>query len=479
MCLLRGDQLCGPPRRHQDQQPSPPSASEHPASASCRFPGSMSTHLPPTASPGKLRGSARAKRLRPTECIRNLPRSASAGMGSERGRVRIHSSALATCHVSARGEFLRGPLFLVLICVLTACSSAPSGGRDPALVSSIDSIANLWLAVDSTPGISIAVVHQGDTLVMRGYGLADVEQQITVDDRTVFGIASVTKQFTAAAVMALMDEGRLRVDTPLGEVLQEYVGPGRSVTLHQLLNHTSGIPPYTLLGSRYWELRHQRPTSDQMVALFASDPLEFEPGSAWAYNNSAYLLLGLVIERVSGESYGDHLERTFFQPLRLEQTGVCGLRAIVPNRARGYWVQDGRLINAPPYDVVLDGGAGALCSTPRDLVRWARALTESQVVPLASLERMASPTPVERVHRRHPYVRSDQTLQPYGYGMYVGRQNGRSVVSHLGAVPGFRAIVTHYPQEDLTIAVLANGPAAVEAIQTQIAHRVLGSDPSY
>jgi D-alanyl-D-alanine carboxypeptidase len=384
----------------------------------------------------------------------------------------------ATDRVSERGEFLRGRLVPVLACVLTACSSAPGGDRAPALMSAIDSLANLWLAVDSTPGISIAVVHQGDTLVMRGYGLADVEQRITVSDRTVFGIASVTKQFTAAAVMALIDEGHLRIDTTVEEVLRDYVGPGRSVTLHQLLNHTSGIPSYTLPGSRYWELRHQNPTADQMVALFASDPLEFEPGSAWAYNNSAYLLLGLVIERVSGESYGDHLERTFFRPLRLEQTGACGRRAIVPNRARGYWVEDRRLINATPYDVAVHGGAGALCSTPRDLVRWVRALVESRVVPVASLERMASPTPVERVHRRHPYARVDQTLQPYGYGMYVGRQNGRSVVSHRGDVPGFRSIVTHYSEEDLTIAVLANGPASVEAIQAQIAHRVLGSDPS-
>jgi len=217
-------------------------------------------------------------------------------------------------------------------------------------------------------------------------------------------------------------------------------------------------------------------TSDQMLALFASDALEFEPGSAWAYNNSAYYLLGLVLERVSGTSYGDHLEQTVFGPLRLEQTGTCGLMAVVPDRAQGYRVENGRLVNATPYDVDVHGGAGALCSTPRDLVRWARTLMASQFVRGTSLDRMTSPTVVERVHRRHPYARSDQTLQPYGYGMYVGRQDGRSVVSHRGDVPGFRAIVTHYPEEDLTIAVLANRPASVEAIQIQIAHRVLARD---
>jgi D-alanyl-D-alanine carboxypeptidase len=164
-------------------------------------------------------------------------------------RLGTDGASRLTIHCTT-GEFLRRLIVLVLVFLLTACSAAPSQSRDPALVAAIDSLVHLWLAADPT-GISIAVVHRGDTMAMRGYGLATVDHAIPVTDSTVFHIGSVTKPFTAAAVMKLVEEDRLRLDTTVQEVLPEYSGPGGSVTIHQLLNHTSGIPSYTVLDRQH------------------------------------------------------------------------------------------------------------------------------------------------------------------------------------------------------------------------------------
>jgi D-alanyl-D-alanine carboxypeptidase len=359
--------------------------------------------------------------------------------------------------------------------LLVGCAAEPAERRDAALVAGIDSLVHLWLQVDPTPGISVAVVLRGDTIVIDGYGLADVEQGERVSDGTVFGVASVTKIFTAAAVMRLVDEGRLRLDASLVELLPEYAGPGGAATVHELLNHTSGIPSYTRRGSSYWQRAHEQLSADEVLALFAREPPDFEPGASWAYNNSAYFLLGVIVERVSGRPFGEYLTDTLLRPLGLERTRLCDDPAIEPYRATGYRLDEGRLVSAHPYASVIEmhAGAGALCSTPRELVRWMRALHGGQLVSEAAYARMTAPTAVDSVHQRHPYARGGQTPQPYGYGLFVGSYDGQRVVSHIGGYTGFTSVLAHYPEHDLTIAVVANGPAPVRTLLQQIAARVL------
>src|SRR5690606_31492917 len=181
-----------------------------------------------------------------------------------------------------------------------------------------------------------------------------------------------------------VEAGRIRLDATIGDYLPDYPEPGRRVTIHQLLNHTSGIPSYTGLGPEFWEKSRLDLTHEQMLELFAADSLEFEPGSSWAYNNSGYYLLGMIIEAVTGESYAQHVARTQFEPLGLTQTMYCDERAIVPHRADGYQLDRGGVVNAEPLSMNPPGAAGALCSTARDLVRWNRRLAAGDVVRPAS-----------------------------------------------------------------------------------------------
>ena len=287
---------------------------------------------------------------------------------------------------------MRRPVILLSVALLLA---APLSAQQPApaqVRAGVDSIALAALRQDLTPGLSIAVVRGTDTLVMKGYGLADVEHDVPVTDRTVFRIGSLTKQFTSAAVMKLVEEGRIRLDATIADYLPQYDGSGRGVTIHQLLNHTSGIPSYTGLGEAFWEKSRLDLTHEQMLEMFEDDPLEFMPGTSWSYNNSGYYLLGMVIEAVTGESYEEYLARTQWQPLGLEQTSYCRQAEIIPHRAEGYAVEAGVVINAPPLSMNLPGAAGALCSTPRDLVRWNDALTSGDVVNAPSYATMIAPT---------------------------------------------------------------------------------------
>ncbi len=353
--------------------------------------------------------------------------------------------------------------FLVALLQATQAAQAPAPAAAPDVASAIDSVVSAALRETGVPGIGIAVVRGGDTIALEGYGLADVEHGVPVTDRTVFRIGSVTKQFTSAAVMRLVEQGRIRLDATIGDYLPDYPEPGRGVTIHQLLNHTSGIPSYTGMGPAFWEKSRLDLTHEQMLELFAQDSLEFEPGTRWAYNNSGYYLLGMIIEAVTGESYAQHLARTQFQPLGLTQTMYCDERAIVPHRAEGYQLDRGSVVNAAPLSMNPPGAAGALCSTARDLVHWSTRLAAGGVVQPASYAKMTAPTRL-----------ADGRTQDYGYGLAPDSIGGRPVIGHSGGINGFTAYLEHYPEDDLTIAVLANAGMDTGALARAIARRVLG-----
>jgi D-alanyl-D-alanine carboxypeptidase len=361
---------------------------------------------------------------------------------------------------------VRGWIVLLVVSLLAGCSPAAGDGSRDTLLAEIDSIVEFTMAATDAPGMSVAVVRGRDTLALKGYGMANLEQGSPMTDRMVFHLGSVTKPFTAAAVLKLVEEGRLRLDTTLGEVVSGYVGPGRSVTVEQLLNHTSGIPTYTRAGSGFWELRQQSLSYDEMLALFADEPLEFEPGSGFAYNNSGYYLLGVVIERVTGETYADHLARTQLQPLALANTRHCGKPGPGPSRVQDYERRMGRPVPAERLAVEKAGGDGALCGTARELVRWVRALAGGKILGDSTYRRMSSPTVAGGT--RHPYGLGLQILEA---GRYTG-------VGHNGGFGGFRSAFAHYPEADLTIVVLANGAAPVWSVEGEIARHLLGVEAS-
>lgn len=332
------------------------------------------------------------------------------------------------------------------------------------LVASIDSIASAAMRGGRVSGFAVAVVKGRDTLLMKGYGLADIEDSVPVSTRTVFRIGSITKQFTSAAVMKLAEEGRLSLDDDIAKYLPAFPTHGRRVLVRHLLNHTSGIPSYTDVGPRWGRTIRLDLPHDSLLAIVANDSLMFEPGSHMYYNNTGYYLLGVIIEKVTGQAYGDYLAQAFFQPLGLSGTMYCGVRPIIRNRADGYELQNGQLVNADYLSMNQPFAAGALCSTTGDLVTWTRALASGKVVSPASYARMTTPEPLTS---RRP--------MNYAYGLVADTLGKHRVVLHGGGINGFVSDLRHYPDDSLVIAVLANtAPAPANEIGAGIARTILG-----
>jgi CubicO group peptidase (beta-lactamase class C family) len=342
-----------------------------------------------------------------------------------------------------------------LAVAMVACRVAPSpesskqAGPEPgarsALALRIDSVVDLFMKNHHVPGISVAVVKRADTVVFKGYGFADLENQVPATPLTVYRIGSITKQFTAAGIMRLVEQGKIRLDAPLSTYLPEYPEPGRGATIRQLLTHTSGIPSYTSLGARFRDNIRLDLTDQQLVALFDHVPLDFIPGNQWRYDNSGYYLLGMIVARLSHTRYSDYIRDTLAGPLGLAATLYCSSAPIIPHRASGYSWDDGHSVNSSPLSMNIPGGAGALCSTVGDLVRWQGALAGGKVVTPASYVQMT--TPVELFDGKHA---------PYGFGLDVGKYHGHSAISHSGGINGFSTDLAYYPAESLTVVVLTN-----------------------
>jgi len=347
--------------------------------------------------------------------------------------------------------------------VLAQRPGAERGAR-ATLRRGLDSLAAAAGRAGSVPGISIAVVRARDTVALGGYGLADLESDAPATAATVYRIGSLTKQFTASAVMRLVEAGRIGLDDSLAKYLPDYpAATANRVRVRNLLNHTSGIPSYTGI-RRFWQLSRLDLPADSIVALFKDLPLEFEPGTRWRYDNSGYYLLGLILERVTGERYADHLRRTIFEPLALAGTRYCDTGPVISHRAQGYGLDSGRVVNAEPIGMGPPFAAGALCSTAGDLVRWEQALMGGQVVSAASLAMMISPTTL-----------AGGGTQPYGFGLGIGTVAGHRAIAHGGSINGFESWLTYLPDDTLIVAVLMNrenaNPAALAA---RLARRALG-----
>jgi CubicO group peptidase (beta-lactamase class C family) len=238
--------------------------------------------------------------------------------------------------------------------------------------------------------------------------------------------------------------------------------------MRHLLNHTSGIRSYTGIGPPFWEKSRLDLTDEELIALFEKEPFDFAPGEKYAYNNSAYYLLGVILTKLGGKPYGDYMAGTMFEPLGLDHTLYCHEKEIVPKRARGYAFEDGRLWNAAPISMNTPGAAGALCSTIGDLVKWASLLESGRVVTPASYQAMTTPGALSNGEKLR-----------YGYGLGVGELEGHRKISHGGGINGFVTQLSRYPADDLTIVVLANAESAHPGtIETLIARKVLALPPA-
>lgn len=328
------------------------------------------------------------------------------------------------------------------------------------------SIASAPVRDGRVAGLAVAVVRGSDTLLLAGYGLADVELDVPMSADAVYQIGSVTKQFTAAAVLQLAQEGRVDLDENLDTYLPDYPGRGNRATLRNLLNHTSGIPSYTGM-SAYGEIERMSLPRDTLVTLIAGQPLEFEPGSAMSYSNSGYFLLGLLIEEVTGVGYDEYLETRLFQPIGMHRSSYCSNSELMEGRAEGYESgADGKLRLAAYQHHTWPYAAGSICSTAGDLIAWSRALHGGDVLAPAQYAEMITPDTLTDGHHLR-----------YGLGLFLEEDEaGRRMIHHGGAIYGFLSETRYYPDADLHIVVLMNtlGAARPEAVATALADGVLG-----
>jgi len=315
------------------------------------------------------------------------------------------------------------------------------------------------------PGAA-ALVARGDQILYRGArGMADLELGVALEPHHVFRLGSITKQFTAAAIMRLMEQGKLQVNDPISKFLTDYPN-GDQITVEHLLTHTPGIVSYTAIPG-YMATKLRRDLSvEQLVAVFSDLPPEFDPGTAFKYNNSGYVLLGAIIEKISGSSYADYIQNAFFQPLEMTASTYGSFTRLIPNRVSGYWIQNGTTSNAPYISMTQPYAAGSLLSTVDDMYKWNRALYAGKVVSKQSLKQMTT-----------SYHLPDGEETGYGYGLAVGDIRGHQSIGHGGGIHGFTTQATYLPEEEVFVVVLSNGPGISnpQLVANELAAQAVGN----
>jgi len=358
---------------------------------------------------------------------------------------------------------------LVLCGCLIATSSVdaapPASSPSKNLSSALSALAEAAVRDGETAGISFTV-RKGKTVLAEGaFGFADLENRVPAAMETVYAIGSLTKQFTAAAVLLLADEGKLSLDDPLGKFVPAFPEPGRSATVRQLLNHTSGIRSMTSLGLKYWAQAGREIAPADLVALFASEPADFRAGTDYRYSNSGYVLLGIVVEKASGEPWGAFVTNRLIIPLALSSTRDGQASDLVPRRARGFSRRkSGGFENAWGVNLTQGYATGALLSTVGDLAAWTHRLHTEPPVSASAYRAMTTPVTLP-----------NGKVLSYGYGLGVDSFGGHRRFFHGGGLPGFDGWVAFFPDDDVTVVALCNtdGDVAME-VADAMASLVLG-----
>ena len=363
----------------------------------------------------------------------------------------------------------RRPLLVATAAALPlalAASDAHAQARDRARASAVvDSLARSPVAARQVAGLAVAVVRGRDTLLARAYGSADLENDVPATVGHVFQIASITKQFTAAAVLKLVEAGKVALDDDVTRYLPDAPTQGRHVTVRQLLSHTSGIPDVAELPA-FQAVKRRDLAPDSLIALVRGEPFYFPPGEQMRYSNTGYLLLGRLVEKVSGRPYAEYVAEELFRPAGMTASRDCDQRALIPRRVTGYDHTPSGFQRAEFISLRIPFAAGALCSTALDLVAWSRALHGGRIVGPAAYAEMT----------RAPVLAGGRRTR-YGLGLATGALAGRRAYHHGGDIQGFTSYLVHFPDDSLTVSVLMNtqGPARPDALAERIAEAVLGA----
>jgi CubicO group peptidase (beta-lactamase class C family) len=310
------------------------------------------------------------------------------------------------------------------------------------------------------PGVAVLVARDGKILFQSGSGLADIEKKTPITKDTKFRIGSVTKQFTAAAIMKLAEQGKLSIDDSLAKYFPD-VPNAKDIQLRHLLTHTSGLGSYTDRGDFFKKVTNPI-APDALIASMSQDKPEFAPGTSYKYCNSGYFLLAEIVAKVSGQSFADYLRTTFFEPLGLKDTGIYVNATPPENAATGYSVIKGKATVALDWDMSWAGGAGAIYSTVGDLFRWTEALHAGRVVNVESLKAMTTPPP----------PRPGEDSNQYGFGLVMSDFAGLPAIWHNGGLQGWSSNLVWLPGQKVVLVALANAlPPAPMLEPASVAHR--------
>ncbi len=353
----------------------------------------------------------------------------------------------------------------LLVAVLAA---RPAWPQETKLEPAVDAVAKKALEDRTTPGVSVAILVKGQIVLAKGYGFANLEDGIPVDAKTVFRIGSVTKQFAAASVMKLVEEGKLAVDDLAKDRIPEFDFQGKTVTIAHLLHHTSGIPNYTDLGPEWMKTIRNDYTPVELVnVLVRGKKYDFEPGTKWAYDNTGYVLLGIAIEDATKMGYYDFLAKEILAGKGLDSIEFGSDEKVVPHRAQGYvaaanekagWTNDATISMTHPY------AAGALIANASDLVRWTWLLSHGKIVSEKSYEYMKTSGKL-----------NDGKLTHYGCGLAETSFEGEPRIAHNGGINGFMSSLAYYPKSETAIAVLVNSESGdPDALESKFARIALG-----
>ena len=302
------------------------------------------------------------------------------------------------------------------------------------------------------PGISLAVVRDGRIIKAKGYGLANIEANSAAAPNTVYEIGSLTKQFTATAVMMLVEEGKVSLDDKITNYFPDAPKNWNQITVRHLLSHTSGIQNHVAVPGYLNRFKtnlsfETTPTREEILKEFFKLPSEFDPGETWAYDNTGYYLLGFVVEKASGKPYYQFLDERIFKPLAMIATRSTDPRPIVPNRAAGYEWADDKYENRPVLLPNIAFSAGTILSTVEDLAKWDAALDGEKLLKKSSLEQMWTPAKTNG---------GASVSFDYGFGWFLDNYHGHRIVQHAGGTPGFSSVIYRFRDDKLTIIILSN-----------------------
>jgi CubicO group peptidase (beta-lactamase class C family) len=332
--------------------------------------------------------------------------------------------------------------------VVAQAQTSTSGTEE--ISGKVDAYVAAEMRAEKIPGLALAIVRDGKTIKSLGYGLANLELDVPVKPETIFQTGSVGKQFTATAVMMLVEDGKIRLDDPIGRYLSGAPARWKNITVRNLLTHTSGIHDYETealkkKGAAFINLRNDY-TEDELFKKFSGLPLDFPPGSKWSYSNSGYVLLGILIHKVTGQFYGDVLQERIFRPLGMSYTRIISEADIIPNRAAGYRLVNGGIKNQEWVSPMLNTTAdGALYTNIVDMARWDAALYTEKLLKKGSLDQMWAAVCL-----------NDGKTADYGFGWDVTSVNGHRLIEHGGAWQGFTAQISRYVDDKFTVIVLTN-----------------------